>query len=598
MLSLPRSPVFRLLILLIAAVIVLTISLHKETLYDRNYWDFSQQQQQQNQQQQQQEQNHAKLPAEGSRERVPLITFRIPISLGLFDGQVPENLHLTHDVAIPHNIPPWTKADTEMLGTSIGHTLEAELLRRDYGPNENLAGRPGRINFARLARAERIYKALWNHVYPLYQSLSGPDHMREKQLFEMAKNKSEVDFFLRLERRLYPWVLHHRSTSFSLHGTFKGKGFVFCAGNRQFEFLVTSIQALRSRLKSELPIQVFHMGENDLSSSRQKYLKDMTFGIEIVDVTQILDDSYIRLGGWSIKPFAMLASTFEEVMFIDADAYFLQDPAILFEDPGYLATGALFFFDRTLFPDQKGGSDWIKSFLPIMSSFPPTSRLFNYLTMHEQESGVVLINKKTRFPGLISICKMNDKWERDLYSYRVFYGDKETFWIGFEMVQEPYAFMRNYAGAIGELRPDNAQSVCGALLHQDHQGNPLWWNGGLYRNKNAGVTRNLDFGYWMSGGGQQQHRERYTRNKEAMIEVLTDLELHSSNDLTLEPRDPEWDFNESCLAGGQVHTLTQREKDLANGYIGIDKIAREDGSKMDRGETPDPTQHDWDTAAV
>ncbi|KAI7827053.1 mannosyltransferase putative-domain-containing protein [Gamsiella multidivaricata] len=471
------------------------------------------------------------------------------------------------------------------------------MLRQDYDPSEDLSGKPERLNFAELSRAERLHKALWNHVHPLYQSLSGRDRDREEQLAEMAKTRPEVNFFLKLEKRLYPWIQHGRQSSFSLHRTFKGKGLVFCAGNGQFEFVVTAIQAVRNRLKSALPIQVFHMGEDDLSKERQTYLREMAAGIEIVDVTQILNDEYMRLNGWAIKPFAMLASSFEEVMFVDADAYFLQDPAVLFEDPGYLATGALFFYDRTLFPDWTVGSDWIRSMLPIMSTFPEKSRMFNLLSAHEQESGVVLINKRTRFPGMLATCKMNGKWERDLYSYEIFHGDKETFWVGFEMVQEPYAFMRNYGGAIGELHPNNNQSVCGAQLHEDHQGRPLWWNGGLYRNKNAGVTRNLDFGYWMSGGGHQQHRERYTHDKARMIEVLIDLGLSSSDDLIMEPRDAAWDFEESCLAGAAVHTLTQREKDLANGYIAIDKIAREDGRKMDAGENPDPKKHNWDTAA-
>ncbi|KAG0300171.1 hypothetical protein BGZ98_009405 [Dissophora globulifera] len=485
-----------------------------------------------------------------------------------------------------------------MLGTSIGFTLKAEMLRQEYRPGEDLTGHPERINFAELSRAERLYKALWNHVYPLYQSLSGRDREREQQLLDMAKTRPEVDFFLKLERRLYPWLHYGRQSSLSLHKTFKGKGLVFCAGNGQFEFVVTSIQALRSRLKSALPIQVFHMGESDLSPERQKYLREMASGIEVVDVTQILDNAHMQLGGWAIKPFAMMASSFEEVMFVDADAYFLQDPAVLFDDPGYLATGALFFYDRTLFPDWTEGSDWIKSMLPIMSTFPSMSRMFNLQSAHEQESGVVVINKKTRFPGMLAICKMNGKWERDLYSYKVFHGDKETFWVGFEMVQEPYAFMRNYGGVIGQLREDDDQSVCGAQLHEDHQGRPLWWNGGLYRNKNSGVYTYLDFGYWMSGGGRQEHRERFTRDKETMIQVLTDLGIGSSNELELEPQDPQWDFGESCLAGGTVQTLTMREKGLANGYVGIDKIAREDGAKMYNGESPDPRRHNWDTGTA
>ncbi|KAG0197798.1 hypothetical protein BGX28_008705 [Mortierella sp. GBA30] len=561
--------------------------------FDKDYWTFRQEQdeekeyrakQQHQFEQHQQEKEHPKFPAEGSKERVPLSTF-----------EVPKDLYLTHDVAIPHSIPPWTKADSEMLDTVVGLTLKTEMLRLEYGKNEDLSDKPQRLDFAELSRAERLYKALWNHVLPIYQSLSGGDLDRERQLRELAKTRSEVDFFLRLEKRLFPWLLYGRGTSFELYKSYKGKGLVFCAGNNQFEFVITAIQAIRNRLKSTLPIQIFHMGDSDLSKERQAYLRDMASDIEIVDVTQILDNDYMRLGGWAIKPFAMLASSFEEVMFVDADAYFLQDPVVLFDDPGYKATGALFFFDRTLFPNWSVGSDWMKSILPIMSSFPPKSRMFNLLTAHEQESGVVLINKKTRFLGMLGTCKMNGKWERDLISYKVFHGDKETFWIGFEMIQEPYAFMRNYGGVIGELRPDNDQSVCGAQLHEDHKGQPLWWNGGLYRNKNAGVTRNLNFGYWMSGGGHQEHRERYTLDKETMIQVLTDLGLSSSDELKLEPRDPEWDFNESCLAGGPVKLLTDREKQLANGYIGIDKIAREDGRKASAGQSIDP-KHDWDHA--
>lgn len=220
--------------------------------------------------------------------------------------------------------------------------------------------------------------------------------------------------------------------------------------------------------------------------------------------------------------------------------------------------------------------------------------MFRLLTAHEQESGVVLINKRTRFLGLLATCKSNGKWERDIVSYKVFHGDKETFWTGFELIQEPYVFMRNYGGVIGELRPDNDKSVCGAQLHEDYQGRPLWWNGGLYRNKNAGVNRYLTFGYWMTGGGHQKHRERFTNDPEGMKEVLRDLGLRSADQLQLEPGDAVWDFGESCLAGAKVNALTQREKDLANGYVGIDRVAREDAQKMNEGHTVNPKDHNWD----
>ncbi|KAF9305930.1 hypothetical protein BGZ74_008264 [Mortierella antarctica] len=509
---------------------------------------------------------------------------------------VPENLYLTHDVAIPHDIPAWTQQDTDSLKTVIGATLMAEALRFDYGKYEDLNKHPERLNFAELSRVERIYKSLWNHVLPIFEALPGRDREKEKALLKLAETRPEIDFFIRLEKRLFPWLHYGRYTSFSLYKTYRGRGIVFCAGNNQFEFVITAIQAVRNRLKSTLPIQVYHMGEDDLSKERQAYLRDMESNIEVIDVTHVLDNEYMKLGGWAIKPFAMLASSFEEVMFVDADAYFLQDPAVLYDDAGYKAAGALFFFDRTLFPDSHTIPEFMQTIMPVMSSFPPTSRSFNRLSAHEQESGVVLINKKTRFLGMLATCKMNGKWERDLVSYKVFHGDKETFWVGFEMIQDPYAFMRNYGGVIGELREDNKNSVCGAQLHQDSEGKPLWWNGGLYRNKNKGVTRNLNFGYWMSGGGHQKHRERFTRNSEAMIHVLMDLGLGSSDELDVEERDADWDFDEACLFGAQVNALSQADRDLANGYTGIDKIARADGEAFRQGRIIDPRSHDWTKA--
>lgn len=253
-------------------------------------------------------------------------TYSVPTWHSQTQYQVPEKLLLTHDIAIPHDIPPWTADDTALLGTTIGATLQAQMLKLDYHKHEDLSNKsPERLNFAELARAERLYKALWNYVYPVYQTLKGRNNReREKALYKLATTRPEIDFFLRLEQRLFPWVKYVRRTSFSLFETYEGKGIVFCAGNPQFEFVVTSIQAIRNRLKSTLPIQIFYMGDGDLSRERQQYLRDMTSDIEIFDVTQILDNEYMLLGGWAIKPFAMLASSFAEVMFVDADAYFLQ----------------------------------------------------------------------------------------------------------------------------------------------------------------------------------------------------------------------------------------------------------------------------------
>ncbi|KAF9321993.1 hypothetical protein BGZ91_004433 [Linnemannia elongata] len=444
------------------------------------------------------------------------------------------------------------------------------------------------LDFARTSRAERVYKSLFNFLRPVYDSLPGEDSREKERVFvkELAPKRADVDFFLRLEKRLYPFLhLKHR-TSFSLQDSYRGKGFVLCAGNNQFKFIVSSIQAIR-RLQPDLPIQLFHMGDGDLSRERQEYVREMTNDIEVLDITEFLDNDYMKLGGWSIKAFSLLASRFEEAMLIDSDAYFLQG-----------------------------------------------------ISTHEQESGVVVINKKTRLNGLLAICKMNSKWERDLHSYKVFYGDKETFWVGFEMVQEPYSFMRTYGGVVGELRDDpvkeieklearleqegdgrseverqmdrdeierqkkrpvlEKESVCGAQLHLDYLGQPMWWNGGLMRNKNEGVQRTLDFKYWMAGGGMSLHRERNVRDKELQRELLWDLGKASMDEVEKDEeeggedeKDPEWIFYESCMYGGSVHLLEEEKKRLTESFVEMDRVGKEDEAKIWGGKGVDPKEHDW-----
>ncbi|KAF9365272.1 hypothetical protein BGX34_010666 [Mortierella sp. NVP85] len=181
----------------------------------------------------------------------------------------------------------------------------------------------------------------------------------------------------------------------------------------------------------------------DLSEERRNFLREMMHDIEVLDISTILDNGLMKLGGWSIKAFSILASKFEEAILIDSDVFFLR-----------------------------------------------------------------------------------------------FHGDKETRRHS-EIVQGPYAFVRNYGGVIGERREDDESSVCGAQLHLDYLGRLLWWNGGVMKNKNEGIKRDLNFGFWMSGGGAQSHRERIVRDEDLVQDLLFDMGLSY----------PVWDFRTSCLAG-------------------------------------------------
>ena len=117
---------------------------------------------------------------------------------------MPETLHKTHDIATPRDITPWTKADTALLDTTTGFNIMTELLKEEYSKDvEGVEARD--IDMAMVSRVERVYKALWHHVCPTYESLPGKRSLdRERQLLKVAAIRADVDFFLKLERKFSP----------------------------------------------------------------------------------------------------------------------------------------------------------------------------------------------------------------------------------------------------------------------------------------------------------------------------------------------------------------------------------------------------------
>lgn len=115
------------------------------------------------------------------------------------------------------------------------------------------------------------------------------------------------------------------------------------------------------KLGCVLPIEVMYLGDSDLSEDYRAELESIE-GVVTRDVSQMVNDEVWKLAGWAIKAFAILFSSFREVIFIDADSAFFQNPAVLFDDPEYRKNGALFFKDRLMMPESK--KRWIQQVLP------------------------------------------------------------------------------------------------------------------------------------------------------------------------------------------------------------------------------------------
>ncbi len=109
-------------------------------------------------------------------------------------------------------------------------------------------------------------------------------------------------------------------------GPREGAGIVMVGGGRYWPGIVVAVKMLRDT-GSRLPVQIWHRG-----CQEPVCIEDLAglAGVEIHDLTT-LTPAPRTLRGWEAKTVALLACGWERVFFLDADAYFLRDPAPLLE---------------------------------------------------------------------------------------------------------------------------------------------------------------------------------------------------------------------------------------------------------------------------
>ncbi|GFF90975.1 hypothetical protein IFM53868_06348 [Aspergillus udagawae] len=351
------------------------------------------------------------------------------------------------------------------------------------------------------ARTFKLLFEAWESLHPSLTNNLGIDLAQAIRAYEKLR------FVLsKMSTLLFPWSMPLVGDHMDLHvRAYSGRrGIVITAGNNQAPYLLTSIPSIRW-LGCDLPIEIMYLGDADLSPSFQADLESLP-GVTIRDLSLMVNDDGWKLAGWAAKPFSILFSSFREVMLVDADALFFVDPEVLFDDASYQDTGTLFFRDRLFMPESK--KEWLNKILPHPpSSKVKESRFWTGESGHMQESGVVLVDKWRHFVALLMVAKLNgpDRDTRDGKQgvYEMVYGDKETYWLGWEMVGDTdYTFHGGDAGTMGGIKEiqsqeeqnasntiDNGSNIDSAticapqLLHLDSRNRPIWFNGWLLPNK-------------------------------------------------------------------------------------------------------------------
>ncbi|KAI8918740.1 mannosyltransferase putative-domain-containing protein [Entophlyctis helioformis] len=260
-----------------------------------------------------------------------------------------------------------------------------------------------------------------------------------------------------------------------------GRGIVMTTGTKYATMAKFAIFALR-HAGSVLPVEIVYCGESDMAADARSMF-DQLANVTLVDMSSMMGGDCSN--GWQLKPFAVLASSFRQVILMDADTIFMQPPETLFDNPSFIQTGALLFRDRTLpYGTWRGGPGINEMLDEVAAPFKGdllfnASRVVAKQSAVEIDSGVVVWDKDRAMPAILAACLMNSRPYRDSL-YARSYGDKESFWLAHEALRMPFALGRGNGGSIGAYNSSTNQ-VCGHLYHPDDAMRPLWLNGGLGR---------------------------------------------------------------------------------------------------------------------
>lgn len=270
----------------------------------------------------------------------------------------------------------------------------------------------------------------------------------------------------KLSTLLFPWTAPYFADHMTLHAHIRhgGRGIVMSAGNRHIQHILTSIKSMR-QLGCNLPIEIMYLGQADLTDIARSELETLP-GVLTRNMKAMINDKGWALRGWSGKSHAILLSSFREVLYVDADALWLQNPAFLFDETAYLNTGALFFYDQNTPPKSQSRRQWLQEVLPKpLSTHVTISRLWTGQSSRMQDSGVIVVDKWQHFMAILFVTRMNGP-DRDgnrekgiVGTYDMINSDKETFWLGFEAVGDTeYAFYEGEAANMGVARIDRGES--------------------------------------------------------------------------------------------------------------------------------------------
>ena len=161
-------------------------------------------------------------------------------------------------------------------------------------------------DFKRMGETLRLFKKVHSFVWSRPKSRV------------ISSQKDATKILEKLDSMMFSWIKPSYQSTVELRASFKGKGrgIVLCAGNGHVITAYPTLRMIRELHGFDVPFEIFYTGDSDLNAENRKKFESLGNTVAR-DITKLFDDKILRLGGWAVKSFALLASSFAEAMLIE-----------------------------------------------------------------------------------------------------------------------------------------------------------------------------------------------------------------------------------------------------------------------------------------
>lgn len=235
-------------------------------------------------------------------------------------------------------------------------------------------------------------------------------------------------------------------------------GIVSSAGGSYLPTFLVTILLLR-RTGSTLPVELFMKDRTEYEPSICEGILP-SLGVKCLVLSDILAGDLNAIEGFQIKSFAVLFSSFENMLWLDADCAPLHDPATLLSSDPFKSTGLV------TWPDF-----WANTAAPVYFSIsrqsepPSTAR-------QATEAGILLISKSSHFLALVLALYYN------YYGPEYYYtlldqgapgaGDKDTFLHAAIALNKTFYAVSERVTDLGNVTPwDSSVAVNAGYIQTD-----------------------------------------------------------------------------------------------------------------------------------